>query len=335
MKITMKTIAERAGVSVNTVSQALRNMPTVKSETRETVLRIANELGYLETRTRHDSRNIALVSTVENLQDSYFYMSFQQRILQNIQAHGCSMTVYSSTHCERNPKVFWQTLSEAGVGGIVLLGDMDPRVPQTAAACGLPVVAIGTLYAHEGVCSVIEDNLTGAGLAVRHLYERGYRRIGYVGHTPHSIAFMERYLGYVGEMMRLGLPCPADWSITYTPVEYDSDALSAPLSEMGRIPEAFVCANDNTAIVLAKALSARGLTIPNDVALVGFDNSLFGKMSNPSLATVDVHCALQAETGIQMLMRAIETRELLPARRIALPCSLVEGDSVTVLPIEL
>lgn len=328
MKVTMKTIAERAGVSVNTVSQALRNMPTVKTETREAVLRIAGELGYVEARTRSENRNIALVSTVENLQDSYFYMSFQQRILQNIQSHGGTMTVYSSTNCERNPKVFWQSLIDGGIGGIVLLGDMNPQIPRTAAACGLPVIAIGTMYAHEGVCSVIEDNLNGAGLAVRHLYERGYRRIGFVGHTPHSTAFIERYLGYVGEMMRLGLPCLDEWSITSVPVEYDSDALSELLGKMTEIPEAFVCANDNTAIVLAKALSAYGLSIPDNVALVGFDNSLFGKMSNPTMTTVDVRCALQAETGIRMLVRTIESKESRLPMRLALPCTLVEGDSV-------
>lgn len=335
MKVTMKMIAARAGVSVNTVSQALRNMPTVKTETRETVLRIAKELGYLDTRSRHEKRNIALVSTVENLQDSYFYMSFQQRILQNIQAYGCNMTVYSSSQCERSPRGFWQSLIDSGVSGVVLLGDMGAHIPQTASCCGLPVVAIGTLYAYEGVCSVIEDNLNGALLAVQHLYERGYRRIGFVGHTPHSIAFMERYLGYIGGMMRLGLPCPSSWSITYTPVEYDSDALAEPLACMPDMPEAFVCANDNTAIVLAKALSARGLYIPDDIALVGFDNSMFGKMNNPSLTTVDVHCAAQAETGIRMLMRAIESKEALTPTRIALPCTLISGDSVGVLPIEL
>ncbi|MGE4547973.1 MAG: LacI family DNA-binding transcriptional regulator [Intestinibacillus sp.] len=324
----MKTIAERAGVSVNTVSQALRNMPTVKVETRETVLRIASELGYVEARTKSENRTIALVSTVENLQDSYFYMSFQQRILQNIQLHGGTMTVYSSTNCERNPRVFWQSLIDGGIGGVVLLGDMDPQVPRMAAACGLPVLAIGTMYAHEGVTSVIEDNLNGSGLAVRHLYERGYRRIGFVGHTPHSTAFIERYLGYIGEMMRLGLPCPDAWSITSMPVEYDSEALSEPLGKMPEMPEAFVCANDNTAIVLAKALSARGLSIPDDVALVGFDNSLFGKMSNPTLTTVDVQCALQAETGIRLLMRTIESKEVRRPMRLALPCTLVEGDSV-------
>lgn len=328
MKVTMKTIAERAGVSVNTVSQALRNMPTVKAETRETVLRIAGELGYVEARTRSENRNIALVSTVENLQDSYFYMSFQQRILQNIQSHGGTMTVYSSTNCERNPKVFWQSLIDGGIGGVVLLGDMNPHIPRTAASCGLPVIAIGTMYAHEGVCSVIEDNLNGAGLAVRHLYERGYRRIGFVGHTPHSTAFMERYLGYVGEMMRLGLLCLDEWSITSMPVEYDSDVLSELLGKMAQIPEAFVCANDNTAIVLTKALSTYGLSIPDDVALVGFDNSLFGKMSNPTMTTVDVRCALQAETGIRLLVRTIESKESRLPMRLALPCALVEGDSV-------
>ena len=93
MKVTLKDIAQRCGVSVNTVSLALRNMPSVRQETRENILRAAEELGYSPQKSKSEMRNIGLVSTGARLRDSYFYMSFHQRILSTAYDHNYNMKI--------------------------------------------------------------------------------------------------------------------------------------------------------------------------------------------------------------------------------------------------
>ena len=96
---------------------------------------------------------------------------------------------------------------------------------------------------------------------------------------------------------------------------------------MKSIPEAFLCANDNLAMIVAKALHNMGKKIPEDIALMGFDNSAIGKMAIPSITSIDVQCALQAEMCVKKLIDIIQKGHSEP-QRIILPITLAEGESV-------
>lgn len=332
MKVTLKDIALRAGVSVNTVSLALRDMPSVKQETRETILHIAEELGYLEQKGKTELHNIALISTGERLRDSYFYMSFHQYILSAAHEHHYNMMVFKGSSCDLPPEELRRKLEANSVAGIIILGDMDERIVANVAACGIPVVATGTRYHDLSVCTVIEDNLEGAYLAVRHLYERGYRRIGFLGQPRYSTGFLERYEGYVGAMGVFGLPVrPEHLIIDLNPENvYSYKRIHQAISEMSDMPEAFMCNNDNLAMIAAKALYARGLSVPGDVALLGFDNSMIGKMAMPAITSVDVCCQAQAARCVKILVDMIQGDEPETAR-VVMPVRLTEGESVSQL----
>ena len=329
MKVTLKDIAQRSGVSVNTVSLALRDMPSVKQETKENILRIAEELGYFGQRGKIEMRNIGLVSTGERLRDSYFYMSFHQHILSTAHDYNYNLMVFKGSTCDIDPDELRLKFESNSIAGIIILGDMEERIASKVAQCGIPMVATGTRYSNLRVCTIIEDNLGGAFMAIKYLYEKGYRKIGFVGNPMHSTGFMERYEGFVGAMMAFGLPVePEHLVMDMDAVNvYNYNQIYESLQRRNSLPEAFICDNDNVAMITTKALFALGVRVPQDVALVGFDNTAVGKMAIPSITSVDVHCEAQAQACVKKLISFIQSGES-SEERIVLPVSLAVGESV-------
>lgn len=329
MKVTLKDIAQRCGVSVNTVSLALRNMPSVRQETRENILRAVEELGYSPQKSKSEMRNIGLVSTGARLRDSYFYMSFHQRILSTAYDHNYNMMVFKGSTCDVDPKELRRIFEANSIAGIIILGDMDERIASKVAQCGIPVVAIGTRYQNLAVCVVTEDNFQGGLLAVKYLRNRGASKIGFLGSPRHSTGFMERFQGFLGAMTHFSMPVdPEHLVLDLDPADvYNYEQMLKSLRRRSSLPEAFLCDNDNIALIGTKALLAMGLNVPQDVSLIGFDNTVMGKMAIPSITSVDVHCATQAETCVEKLISFI-TSGRSSKERILLPVTLTEGESV-------
>lgn len=331
MKVTMKSIADVVGVSVNTVSLALRGMPGVKVETRNKIFETAKQLGYIGPKAVTEAKNVCIVSTAERLRDSYFFMNFYQIILEKVQKYGYNMLVFHSNNIT-STEAFTRNLKANSVSGIIMLGDMDEASVEMVASSGIPVIGIGSRYYKVAAPIFIEDNLGGAHQAVEYLYEHGYRSIGYIGRPTYSTAFMERYEGFLGAMHRFGLQNSDAQNIMdiIDDGRYDANLMEKNMKKLKALPEAFVCANDNLALTAAKALDHMGIRIPDDIALIGFDNSASGKMYNPSITSVDVCCEAQAEASVRKLMSYIE-HDTPDVKRYLIPVVLVEGDSVRQL----
>ncbi|MFV0529284.1 MAG: LacI family DNA-binding transcriptional regulator [Lachnospiraceae bacterium] len=331
MKVTMKSIAQIVGVSVNTVSLALRGMPGIKEETREKIFRTAKELGYVAAPVTPEVRNICLVSKAERLRDSYFFMSFYQLILEKVKEYGYNILVYHSANIQSAQQIT-QSLKANFVSGIILLGDLEEAVVKMTASCGLPLVSIGARYHTTEVCTFIEDNQEGAYQAVAYLHEHGYRKIGFVGDPLHSTAFMERYQGYLGSLYRFGMPIDTRLHMhdIDNELRYDFRVMADKLQRMEELPEAFVCANDNLAVTAVKALNQLGIRTPEDMGLIGFDANTTGKMCTPSITSIDVCCEVQAAESVHRLMEAIDKGDVdsMSRERRLLQVRLVEGDSV-------
>lgn len=329
MKITMKTIADKLGISINTVSQALRGKPGVSAHTRELVRNTAAELGY-SLKSTIEQRNICLVSTEVRLHDSYFYMNFLQCILTQAQKSHFNVLVYNSTICDAPPGQLRQRMREASVSAVILLGDLETEAVEKLAACGLPVIALGARYFGLDIPVLIEDNLLGAHQAVEHFYNCGFRTIGFVGRPANSTGFAERYAGYQCAMEQFGLqagPCITDIPAE---VEYDFRAVAAHLQRYP-VPQAFLCANDNIGMVVTNALHHLGYEVPKDISIIGFDNSSVGKMIFPSLFSVDVQCTDQAALCFRLLVDWLD-HGVCPAPRTLTNTRLISGDSAVNIP---
>ena len=332
MKVTLKQIAEKTGVSINTVSLALRGMSNISDATREKIVRTARELGYHKPlKSPAGRRNLCLVSTGMHLQDSYFYMEFYQLFLSYASAHGYTMLAMEAEYFQRDPAEIRERLAQASIGGILLLGDMKEEVFRNLYQSSLPVVAVGARYYECPVCTFIEDNQLAAHQAVHFLLENGYHRIGFVGSPLHSIAFSERYFAFRQACCRAGLTvCPADEWLDLVPDRGEEDhekRIRAHLDSGKGLPEAFFCAHDLLAITMMKTFRQRGIRVPEEAALIGVDYNPMGQIMEPRLTSVDVCCRTQAEAAVRKLIEFIESGTYLPAR-ILLPTVLRVGGTV-------
>ncbi len=329
MRVTLKQIAELANVSINTVSIALRNMSGISDATRKQIHEIAAELGYFEqNKPTVALRNLCLISPGARLQDSYFFMTFYQTILRKAQEHGYTMMVLDSESLRTETDGLLQMFKKNAICGLILLGDMEQTVVQRIVACQLPVVLVGTRYQMSNVCTIIEDNFLAMSQAIACLTDSGYRKIGFIGNPFHSTAFGERYQSFMHIMRQKALPVLEEHLFIHMDKDVTDDYayIRRAFQDCAALPEAFVCANDHLGILLMKVLHTAGISVPQDIALVGIDNSGLGKMSIPTMTSVDVHCAQQAECSVRKLISFVHGAEYEPLRFLV-PTTLVQGAS--------
>ena len=206
MKVTLKQIAERTGVSINTVSMVLRGMSGISAPTRERVRRAAEEMGYRrQLKPAATKQSLCLVSAERHRRDSYSYTEFNRIFMSYAAAHEFSVVTAEAEQFRDDPEGAQRRIEEAGVGGILTLGDIDETLFSRLRRCGLPIVSVGARYYREPVCTFTEDNEMAAHQVVHALMERGFTRIGFAGSPLFSAAFSERYFGFRQSCYRAGL----------------------------------------------------------------------------------------------------------------------------------
>lgn len=328
-KVTLKDVSERLNISQNTVSMALRDRPGIKRETREKILEVARELGYKIPKEKEETKNICILSTADNLSDTYFYMKMQYALELQARANGYNLLLFNALNISMEHNEFLSFIRKNHIKGAIILGDLEIAKTQVILDCNIPIITSGFYYYNHYTDCVIEENTAGMFKAVDYLLKRGYRKIGFVGNPKTCMGYLERYMGFMGAAQYYELDVKPDWIITqFTPEdEIDDGYMADRIKAVRELPEAFICANDRIAMVLLKALHGIGLNVPGDIGIVGFDNSDLAKMSIPALTTVDVNIISQADMLVHKLIQKIEGEETLP-ERIIIPTELVIGASL-------
>lgn len=328
-RVSLKDIAEVVGVSQNTVSLALRGRPGCNEDTREKILNVAKELGYFQS-TANSSSIILIISTVEANNDTYFFSQIQQTIKDDLaqKAYRVVNSLYMGESKEENEKIN-DIISQLSPKGIIILGQIPYAACQLICKFNIPVVCCGFYYLDDMLPSVLENNIAGMHALMTHLYECGYRKMSFFGFTSdaYDITFWERRMVYAGFVEEHHLEDQKIPSLRALP----SDDLLNPerLAEHIEgfpLPEVFVCSNDLYALSLIKALYLRGYNVPDDVAVVGYDNSTMASMSIPTLTTVNTDKRRIAISTIQTLLEQISDRTIQP-RHVLIPSQLVVGSS--------
>jgi DNA-binding LacI/PurR family transcriptional regulator len=326
-------IAKEAGVSASTVSRTFNSPHLINSETRQRVLEVAQRLNYSPLRQRI-AREQRTVSTsvvdfhffAERPEDTLQGNAFYSQVLAGAMAEaadlGVQLTLSSSGRSDLGASLP-QSVANGSAAGMLLVGVADPKVVDKFTASSGAVVFVDTHDPTGRHDAIVTDNIGGAEKAVKYLIELGHKRIGFVtgGHEVDS--FRERLNGYLSAHYWAGLSCnPTDI------VHKDAEAIRACLSHAER-PTAFMCANDECAIVVMQACHELGLNIPGDLSLVGFDDVDFSSRTIPPLTSVHVPTDLLGRLAVRRIQAKIsEGRETvtLPSFSVV-PVRLVERQS--------
>ena len=214
-----------------------------------------------------------------------------------------------------------------GAEGIIL-GAFAPDEPELAsiAASAFPCVAIDTQLIGPCAGFVTSDNISGAAAAVRHLAERGRKRIAYLGGWGSEPVQIDRRLGYESELGELGLAQREEYVLRGGWLHERAHDLTRDLLQLAEPPDAIFCASDVMAIGAMLAIEQAGLTVPDDIALVGFDDTDYARMSAPSLTSVRQDPVGLGTAAVEAILRILDSPDSPPPSSI-LPTELIVRES--------
>lgn len=309
-------IAELAGVSQSTVSRALRDDPMVSKKTRERIRKIARQVGYTVDKNASNLRSkqshtLALLFFEDPTSDESninpFFLSMQSWITRVCSERGYDLLV-SFQRMSHDWHAEYTDSRKAD--GLILLGYGDFLTYRgkldALAQSGTRFVRWGTsLQDHPGI-SISSDNLQGGRMVTEHLIAQGRRRIAFLGVPEHSPEVLERYRGYEAALRAAGIDIdPALRIDAITSEESGHDAMLA-LIDSGQTFDAVFGVSDLIAIGAMRALGKHGLRIPEDVAVVGFDDIPMASNVTPPLTTVTQDTRRAGRLLVEALINQIE-----------------------------
>ncbi len=331
-RITISKIASEAGVSKATVSRVLNSRPGVLPETWDRVMTVIDKYQFQPnihacSISQHRCRCIGVVFTldIDYVFRNPFYTEMQRVILKVAKAHGYEVLVI----CCEELKEAMNAVMEKRVDGLILI---SPRQDQSSAVQdmvkrGISLVCLGRVREDVPCFQVCTNNYEGAVMAMRHLGELGHRRVGYINGPHFLFSSAERYRAYWDTMEKWKSPITAGLvQEGNNSIESGYTAATAIFEANPDITALFV-ASDLMAIGALNAIKDRGMSIPEEAAVVGFDNVPISKQFTPSLTTIDQHIHKKAETGMELLLDMIEGRPLPDRYCIEVPPTLVTRGS--------
>ncbi|KAA0561204.1 LacI family transcriptional regulator [Bacillus sp. CH30_1T] len=300
---TLKDVAKEANVSVSTASYAINGSSLITKETREKVLMAAKKIGY---RPNASAKNLKKnKSEIIGFFLSGFTGPFFNEILEGVQdvviKNGYEMVV-----CASNSK--HRLLVESYVDGAIILNfHVDDHTIDFLANEKMPIVALDREMNNPHIKNVLLQNKVGIELAVKHLVDNGHQRIGFIGGSYDSFDGEMRLAGYKESLKKYNVPFNEEDVIRARFTEISSLLVMDEYIKKNDIyPTAFVCANDEMAMGAIKALQQNGISVPNDVAIVGFDDIALSKHFNPPLSTVRIQKKLWGKTAAEVLFKMLD-----------------------------
>jgi DNA-binding LacI/PurR family transcriptional regulator len=290
-RVTIRDIAKRAGVSKGAVSYALNGRPGVSDDTRERILAIAQELGWYPNRAaralsaaRADACGLVLARPAKTLALEPFFMEFIAGAESELSARSMALTIQLVPDVEEEIEVYRRWWGERRVDGVLLL-DLrvdDPRIEELR-RLGLPTVVVGGPVAGGALPSVWHDEGSVVEEAIRYLAALGHERIVHVAGTPEFVHTVQRTEAYRGVMEALGFQAETI-STDYTPesgARATRRLLSAP-----EPPTAIIFDSDLLAVTGLGVAQQMGFVVPDDVSIVGWDDSLISQVVHPPLTAI-------------------------------------------------
>ena len=330
MGVTMRDLGKRLGVSAVTISKALAGKGGVSEEMRQKIIRLADELGYVNPNERsspqHRGLDVGILVPEAFFAGDNFYAMFYKQLLQTLTEAGHFGILELVTEEMQRTLTLPNLLRSDKVDALILLGQPQEAYAGWLSGQQLPVVALDFHYPSLPMDAVVGDSVSGAAEMTRHLIAQGHRDIGFLGNVKATSSIMERYLGFASEMMLHDLPIRPECIL---PDRTDDGVVTPPVLPE-KMPTAFVCNCDLVARPFVEQLRRSGYRVPEDVSIVSYDdfNNVPGTLP---LTTFGVDTLSMCRIAVQLVENRCRGASK-PASRIVVGGRGVYRDSV--LPLE-
>ncbi|MET3920110.1 LacI family DNA-binding transcriptional regulator [Arthrobacter sp. UYEF20] len=325
---TILDVAAAAGVSKSVVSLVLRGTGYVSEAKRAAVERAVIELGYrpnAAARALSESRSRTVGVVLNDMRNPWF-VSAVEGLNGRLNEYGLQMVMGDFRLDSRSGESLLKKLLEMNIEGLVLVGTMPDSPGLTAAAAQIPTVALGAPSGPGPTVTVVtNDDAAGARLAVAHLVSLGHRNIAHVG-APATAVGAARQRGYAAEMAAAGL---ADFIRTMPGDLTEEAGYSAGLELLSGAdrPTAVFAVNDMAALGVMSAAEERGLSVPADLSVAGYDNTPLASLRRISLTSVDTASFAAGQRAAELLIVRLESGAALPRDELLPPVLEVRGST--------
>ncbi|MBO9587579.1 LacI family DNA-binding transcriptional regulator [Devosia sp.] len=322
-RVRIYDVASRAGVSVATASKALNDTGRMTEETRQRVKAAATELGFRPNAMARGliQKRSFTIGLLTNDTYGRFTLPVMAGISEALVDQGVSVFLCGIEDDPALGRVHLDAMLDKQVDGIIASGKrIDRRLPVDLSNLPVPVVYAFT-EGHEGSVTLVSDDFQGSTEAVEHLIALGRKRIAHVTGPETFASVKERARAYRAGIGAEGVVLYGAWS------EHWGHEAVAQLWQRRETPDAIFCGNDQIARGVVDALRERGVKVPADVSVVGFDNwEIVAGQTRPPLTSVDMNLtALGREAG-RLVLELAEGKPVEPGVR-KLPCQLVIRES--------
>ena len=324
---TIVDVAARAGVSKSLVSLVMRGAPNVSDERRRLVLEAAQALGYRPNAIARGlvSRRTHLLGIILSDLHNPFFAEVVDGIEEAAGARGFR-TIISTVdrRTEQGERRALDTLLELRVDALILASPMLQAGAIESASRELPVALVARRWQDPTADSVANDDPLGAALVVRHLVGLGHARIAHVD-GGNAAGAADRRAGYEAAMREAGLGA----HVRVVPASYTDDGgrqgVAALFDDAAPPPTALFVANDLAAVGAMDALAERGLRVPEDVSVVGYDNTALAALRHVDLTTVDQPRPDMGRTAVRLVLERLDERRTEARHLIIAPTLVVRG----------
>lgn len=299
--ITLKMVAERAGVSVNTVSRAINNKSDINEETKKRVLKVAQELGYVQNATAVALRTKKTRTLGVVIADNRnpFYAEVLNGIEEAAREKNYHIILANTQRDYQKEEEAINLLLAKRVDGLLItpVQDRNDDIKNLIEA-NIPFVIVGRDFKNIEVDAVYNDEVKGGFLATKYLIKKGHKRIALINGFLHKSPARGRLEGYKKALKEYGIPFD-DSLVSVGDIDVkDGYERTKQLLEKGLNFTAIFAYNDMMAFGAMRAIKEKGLRIPEDIGLVGYDDIPFSSLISPSLTTIRLK---KQELGVESL----------------------------------
>lgn len=334
--LTLEDIAEKCGVSRSTVSRVINNHPNVSAKVRKRVQEEIQNTGFrphAAARTLVSQRSWTLGLVLPRSVNSFFTDAYYPRLIQGI-AQGCNqmkytLALYLITDADDENEIFPRISRRGSLDGILFQSDqIGDKLIDSLAQTGIPLVIIGRPFHNDTINYIDIDNISAAIAAVEHFLQIGYRKIGAITGPLNTTVGVDRKTGYLRAMKNNGVV--VDETLIVEGDFTENKGYQCMQQIIPAEPEAVFVASDQMAVGAIRAIREKGLRVPNDIAVIGFDDLPLANTSDLHLTTMHQPVYEFGIRAVEFLNDLIETGTT-PPRHIIMDTNLVVRESCGIL----
>lgn len=334
-QLSMKDIARLAGVSIATVSRVINNNGRFSEETRQRVQRIIDENHYvanMAAKSLRESRTKTIGMIVPDISNDFF-STIALHTEQMLSQHGYSVFVCNTADDFDRETRYFRSLASKRVDGIVCISG-SRALSENILPSNIPIVCVDRYP--EGITRiprVCSDDVHGGELATEHLLQRGCHHIVFLTSLASDLNKTNREIGYIKALTRWGIPFDATYCLRVTgkrPTMEEAASLVSQFMETNKPFDGIFAASDHAAVGALMALKHSGRNVPEDVKIIGFDDSIYSRLTSPTISSIQRFPEQLAHKGCEVLLQELEntgeSQEPIPTETIV-PVSLVMRES--------